>query len=154
MRGVLIDTVAFTSKSQDSSEDKVKPLEQRLESMLAQLLSWEDEMESCRHSHSLYTTREQWGEIWKRAILHETEESWLGQQYDRFASCAAAAGRVPERIPRVKDSAIVFKLLTEPNAVLGEDLEYRRPFVITCGLMDYDYFSDTALPTFGVVDIC
>ena len=83
VRGALIDDVAFVSESHECFEENERSLDQDLDSMRTRLLPWEDEMESCLLSHSLYNTREQRLKIWKGAILHETEDSWLGQQYDR-----------------------------------------------------------------------
>ena len=136
VRGALIDGVTFVSKSNECSKDGETSLDGMLESIRARLLSWEDEMESCGLSHRLYNRREQRLETWKGAILHETEDSWLGQHYDCLLGRAVSTEDGGRRsIPPAKDSAEVFKLVTELRATLGDDFEYRRPFVTANGLM-------------------
>ena len=133
VKGVFIDVVGFASKNHECSKHKETSLEEQLELMLVRLLSWEDEMEGYGPSNNWYETREERSRIWRRAVLHETEDSWLGQQYDRFVT--RAQGGVLETIPQAKDSAMVFRLLTELCTTLGDNLDYRKPFITVGGLM-------------------
>lgn len=137
VRGTVIDSVALVSKSHDCSGDEKSSLDEQLESMRARLLSWEDEMESCNLSHGLYTRREQRLKIWKEAIFHEDgEDSWIREHYDRLLGRAVPSdGEDRRSIPPAKESAVVFRLVTELKTTFGSDFEYRRPFVTANGLM-------------------
>ena len=136
VKGALIDGVAFVSKSYECSKDADLSLEERLESMRARLLLWEDELEECGISHRLYSQRELRLETWKEAILHETEDSWLGQNYDVLLGRAVPTEDGDRRsIPPAKDSAIITRLVTELEMTLGSEFEYRRPFITANGLM-------------------
>lgn len=137
VKGALMDDIALVSKSHDCSGVKGLSVDEKLKTIHARLLSWEDEMEYSFVSYRLYTGREERLKIWRDAILHDTEEdSWLGEHYDRLLGRAAPSdGEDRRSIPPAMDSAVVMRLVTELKAIFGDEFACRTPFVTANGWM-------------------